>query len=118
MKMKLAMLTVLMMAMSSPALADDNCWGDWSGFTHWNWEWIGEQIDDDDCDGIWNKDDDCDWGWIFDRCDEDKGGDDCDWGWPKDKACQPPSSVPSPTAGLAGLGVLGLMLNRRRSKQG
>lgn len=109
MKMKLAMLTVLMMAMSSPALADDNCWGDWSGFTHWNWEWIGQQIDEDD---------DCGWGRIFDRCDEDKGGDDCDWGWPKENECQPPSSVPSPTAGLAGLGVLGLMLSRRRSKKG
>ncbi|MFK7788673.1 MAG: hypothetical protein AB8C95_04140 [Phycisphaeraceae bacterium] len=51
------------------------------------------------------------------------------WGWDRDnewqgEACNDhpggpgtPTGVPSPTAAIAGLGVMGLMLSRRRNKK-
>ncbi|MFK7788674.1 MAG: hypothetical protein AB8C95_04145 [Phycisphaeraceae bacterium] len=136
MKTKLALCAILMMALSAPAFAGGNQWGNWPGFSSdWcNWEnvpqidLLGERDRESqrkgDRKGDRNKrpgkfsDNDCNWGKEpkKKKKDKKKKGKKGKKGKKNGNNCEP-TAVPSPTAAIAGLGMMGLMLGRRRNKK-
>ena len=124
---------VALLANTASATYNWGGWGDWHGWNHhdnWDWDW----------DWDWENDWDWDWDWKKNHqkwwdCDDKQWKKDCSWG-EGDKDCKKegkkcgkkwgkkhkhkcdPHAVPTPTAAIAGLGVMGLMLSRRRNKQG
>lgn len=91
MKLKIALCALLLTLMSTTDVsALDNSQDEWTGWGEWeceNWGWDREQQ------------------YLPGSC--DNGG-----GEP-----ETPTAIPSPTAAIAGLGVMGLMLSRRRNRK-
>lgn len=136
---RLAICAIIIAATSTSASATGYSWGNWSGLFNWNWSqshnqwshWDKKDKDDkkDKKDKYQKKSKKDKW---YD-CDDQQWEEDCDWGKDdkKDKKkkkhkkgkkdhddkCDTPSAVPSPTAAIAGLGMMGLMLSRRRNRQ-
>lgn len=92
MKFRIAICTLLLTFVGTTASAgfsSEEGWTGWDGWEDTNWGWDQEQT------------------WNGETCKEEcSDGGDCD-----------PTGVPSPTAALMGLGVMGLMLTRRRNKR-
>ncbi|MBX2850337.1 MAG: hypothetical protein KTR15_01165 [Phycisphaeraceae bacterium] len=127
MKIRLLICAFAVAMLTNSASATYGSWGDWGKFwDNWkqfdwdkHWDHKKDKKKDHKKDK-WCKDNrqwekDCNWGQDCKKKKKKRKGK--KKGKRGDK-CDPPSAVPTPTAAIAGLGVMGLMLTRRRNKQG
>ncbi|MEM9345099.1 MAG: hypothetical protein AAGB26_00650 [Planctomycetota bacterium] len=127
MTIRIAICAILFASLGTSASATWKSWGDWHKWDGWkqadrDWQKIGDYIKDkvndvtrDRRSDHWSRDgkkweEDCGWGRDDNRKNKKKGKKNGRKGKGKKDKCDP-HVVPSPTAAIAGLGVMGLMLS-------